>query len=135
MIPTCHSEFGKLKSIIIKPVNAAFVNEQHLQQNWRALNFLAKPDLDIARDEYTAFENIIRATGATVFTLPQDDSVTMDSIYCRDATIATNFGMIVLNMGKAARMPEPAAQKKPLQHLGFKYWVPLPHPARLKVAM
>ncbi|MCA4897885.1 MAG: hypothetical protein ING88_03815 [Cytophagales bacterium] len=120
MIPTCHSEFGKLKSIIIKPVNAAFVNEQHLQQNWRALNFLAKPDLDIARDEYTAFENIIRATGATVFTLPQDDSVTMDSIYCRDATIATDFGMIVLNMGKAARIPEPAAQQKTLATFGLQ---------------
>jgi N-dimethylarginine dimethylaminohydrolase len=36
----------------------------------------------------------------------------MDSMYCRDASIATNKGMIICNMGKQARKSEPIAQKK-----------------------
>ena len=35
----------------------------------------------------------------------------MDSIYCRDAAIATNKGMIICNMGKAARNNEPLAEQ------------------------
>ncbi|MFM8913882.1 MAG: dimethylarginine dimethylaminohydrolase family protein [Flammeovirgaceae bacterium] len=120
MKSTCHSEFGKLKSIIIKPAAAAFVSEQHVQQYWRALNFLAQPNLNLAQREYLALENLVRSTGATVFSLPLDDTVTMDSIYCRDATIATDFGMIVLNMGKPARTPEPAAQQRQFEKFGLQ---------------
>jgi N-dimethylarginine dimethylaminohydrolase len=36
----------------------------------------------------------------------------MDSIYCRDAAIATDYGMIICNMGKPARRNEPAAERK-----------------------
>jgi N-dimethylarginine dimethylaminohydrolase len=36
----------------------------------------------------------------------------MDSIYCRDAAIATNKGMVICNMGKAGRINEPAAEKR-----------------------
>jgi N-dimethylarginine dimethylaminohydrolase len=36
----------------------------------------------------------------------------MDSIYCRDAAIATDHGIIICNMGKAARNTEPRAQQK-----------------------
>ncbi|MFM7487096.1 MAG: dimethylarginine dimethylaminohydrolase family protein [Cytophagales bacterium] len=120
MKSTCHSEFGKLNSIIIKPVAAAFVNEQHVQQHWQALNFLAQPNLNFALQEYAVFEDLIRATGATVFALPADETVTMDSIYCRDATIATDFGMIVLNMGKPARAPEPAAQQRQFENFKLR---------------
>ena len=38
--------------------------------------------------------------------------LTIDSIYCRDASIATDFGMIICNMGKAGRKLEPKAQKQ-----------------------
>jgi N-dimethylarginine dimethylaminohydrolase len=35
----------------------------------------------------------------------------MDSIYCRDASIGTDFGMILCNMGKSGRVNEPFGQK------------------------
>jgi N-dimethylarginine dimethylaminohydrolase len=52
--------------------------------------------------------------------LPQDETVNMDSIYCRDAAIATNNGMIICNMGKAARTQEPSAEKKAFEANGIK---------------
>ena len=43
----------------------------------------------------------------------------MDSIYCRDAAIATNKGMIICNMGKAARANEPQAEKEAFEAIGI----------------
>ena len=47
------------------------------------------------------------------------EGVTMDSIYCRDASIATDFGMIICRMGKEARMAEPRAQADHYEQLGI----------------
>ncbi len=57
--------------------------------------------------------------GAEIFYLPEDASVNMDSIYCRDASIATDNGMIICNMGKAARRNEPFAEKKAFEANGI----------------
>ena len=43
----------------------------------------------------------------------------MDSIYCRDASIATSKGMIICNMGKEGRRNEPIAQQKAYEAQGI----------------
>ena len=109
---SAHSEIGKIKSLFIKRVDQAFISEEHISQYWQSLNYLGKPDLHIAIEEYTLFEQILKDNGATVFYLPEEDRVNMDSIYCRDAAIATNAGMIICTMGKMGRIYEPEAEKK-----------------------
>ena len=116
---TCHSETGKIKSLFIKNVQQAFISNAHIEKHWAALNYLSKPDLNNAIVEYENFETILKQQGIQLFYLPQDASVNMDAIYCRDASIATNHGMIICNMGKAARMNEPAAEKKAYQENGI----------------
>lgn len=108
---TCQSEVGALHSIALKHAKDALISEAHIEQEWAALNFTDRPNLTKAIEEYNAFEAIIRNTGADVFYFPEDPSVTMDSMYCRDAAIATDAGIILCNMGKVARKPEPQAQK------------------------
>jgi N-dimethylarginine dimethylaminohydrolase len=110
MSQLAHSEFGKLKTVFLKKASPAFINEEHIQQYWESLNYLGKPDINKALAEYDAFENILKEHGAEVLYFPEDDSVNMDSIYCRDAAIATSHGMIICNMGKDGRKNEPAAQ-------------------------
>jgi N-dimethylarginine dimethylaminohydrolase len=80
---------------------------------------LDKPDINKALKEYQSFESILKQQGAEIFHLPQDETVNMDSIYCRDAALATNKGMIICNMGKAARRNEPAAEKKAFEANGI----------------
>jgi len=109
---TSHSEIGKLQSVFIKKAKDAFISDEHLEKEWKALNYLSKPGIDEAITEYNAFENLFRQMGAEVYYLPEDESVNMDSIYCRDAAIATNKGMIICNMGKAGRINEPMAEQK-----------------------
>lgn len=117
---TCHSEVGKIKSLFIKNAQQAFISDHHIDQHWEHLNYLGKPDIDTAMEEYKKFESILKEQGAEIFYLPEDDTVNMDSIYCRDAAIATNNGMILCNMGKPARMQEPLAKKKAFEANGIK---------------
>ena len=116
---TSHSEFGKIKSLFIKKAKDAFINEEQLERNWAALNYLSKPVMAVAAEEYNAFEKVFEEIGATIFYLPEEDSVNMDSIYCRDAAIATNKGMIICNMGKAGRINEPTAEKRAFEANGI----------------
>lgn len=111
MKATCHSEYGKLKSVFIKKPDAAFVSEQQVGDQWEELNFLSKPDFSKAITEHVEFEKIITRSGASISHLPLDIHVTMDSIYCRDASIATDHGMIICNMGKVQRKNEPTAER------------------------
>ncbi|MEY3193889.1 MAG: hypothetical protein RI982_1685, partial [Bacteroidota bacterium] len=114
-----HSESGKLNSLFIKKASAAFIGDAHITKHWEALNYLGKPNIDKALAEYDAFEKILIDNGAQVFYFPEDDSVNMDSIYCRDAAIATSKGMIICNMGKEGRRNEPLSQQKAYEAAGI----------------
>ncbi len=107
-----HSESGKLKSLFIKKVSAAFIDDAHIEKHWANLNYLDKPIIHNALAEYESFEKILQEQGAQILYFPEDSSVNMDSIYCRDASIATSKGMIICRMGKEGRKEEPAAQQK-----------------------
>ena len=107
---THHSEFLKLHSLFIKPAQQAFNSDAQLKEQWEELNYLSKPDFDAALEEYFNFDNYFLDEEITVHQFPFDPSVSIDSIYCRDASIATDFGMILCNMGKLEREPEPNAQ-------------------------
>ncbi|MDT0553951.1 dimethylarginine dimethylaminohydrolase family protein [Urechidicola vernalis] len=108
---TKHSEYLKLKSVYLKPVKEAFVSEEQLESQWEELNYLGKPDFNESLNEYNAFKSIFGKKKITMHSFPFNKSVKMDSIYCRDASIATDFGMIICNMGKGGRIEEPTAQK------------------------
>lgn len=129
---TSHSEYGKLKSVFIKKPEAAFVNEQQVSSQWKELNFLSKPDFTKAIEEYIEFEKILRRSGANISHLPLDSNVTMDSIYCRDASIATDFGMIMCNMGKAQRKNEPAAEQLAFEQDNIKILGAIKSPGTLE---
>lgn len=132
MITTCHSEYGKLKSVFIKRPAEAFVNQSRLTEQWNELNFLSEPDYKIANQEYIDFENLIATSGANIYTLPFNSQVTLDSIYCRDAAIATDHGMIICNMGKAARSKEPEAERKSFEENKIKILGEIKRPGTLE---
>jgi N-dimethylarginine dimethylaminohydrolase len=118
MNDTCQSEYGKIRSIFIKRASDAF-DESSLDRDWKALNFLSKPDLTNAIAEYSKFEHLLRDAGAAISFFPHDDNVAIDSIYCRDASIATDHGMIICNMGKQARINEPDAERRAFEKNGI----------------
>lgn len=117
---TAHSEYGRLKSVFIKKVNDAFIDDFTVDNNWKDLNYLGKPDLLKATSEYENFVQLLQKQGTDIHYLPLDYNVGMDSMYCRDATIATDAGWIICNMGKGQRTPEPAASKQAFENAKMK---------------
>lgn len=113
------SEFGKLKSVFIKSVTEAFISDTYIAQYWKDLNYLEAPQYEKAVAEYADFEKIFKDHGVKIYHLPKEDSVNIDSIYCRDAAIATNYGMIICNMGKPARNQEPKAEQAAFEKEGI----------------
>lgn len=111
MATTVHSEFGKLKQVVIKPASNAFLSDEKLAQEWQSLNYLERPILQKAKAEFDFFEEKLSQAGAEVLHLPETPGLMIDSIYCRDAAIATDYGMIICRMGKAGRTKEPAAER------------------------
>lgn len=117
---TCHSDYGKIRSLFIKNADAAFVDDETLNDQWKDLNFLEKPDFERSKLEYESFEGLLRTHNPEIFYLPFDRSVNVDSIYCRDAALATDGGMIICNMGKPARRNEPEAERRAFEQAGIK---------------
>jgi N-dimethylarginine dimethylaminohydrolase len=115
---TCQSEYGTLQTVFIKKTEDAFMDQHTIASQWKDLNFLSEPNHIAAKQESKQFEELLKQNGSEIKFFSKDDSVTIDSIYCRDASIATDLGMIICNMGKPARKNEPMAVTKVYDTLG-----------------
>jgi N-dimethylarginine dimethylaminohydrolase len=120
MRTTCHSEYGKLQSLYLKSATDAFVSEEAIGRNWRPLHFFARPEYKPAQEEYAQFESILKDHAEKILYFPSDPLVNMDSIYCRDASIATDHGMILCRMGKELRIEEPGAAARAFESAGIQ---------------
>jgi N-dimethylarginine dimethylaminohydrolase len=113
------SDVGALESVLLKHARDAFHDAATVDASWRGLNYLAPPDPGRAAAEYDHFAALIEGMGARIHWMPPDDVTTLDSMYVRDASIASGAGMILCNMGKAARATEPATQAETFRTLGI----------------
>ena len=107
---TRHSEYLKLASVYLKSAKNSFLSEEELSEHWETLQYLSKPNFKKSLDEYAAFQTFFRGKNISTCFFPINKKTKIDSIYCRDASIATDFGIIICNMGKQGRIHEPYAQ-------------------------
>ena len=105
---TTQSEYLPLASVCIRPVAHAFRSAQNLTSSWKSLNYLGLPNYEEALGQYENFRKILEQTGGEILPMPQTGGLSLDCLYCRDASIATDHGMILCRMGKPARSGEPA---------------------------
>jgi arginine deiminase len=113
------SDVGPIKSIVLKHPKDAFVSDEAINRQWQGLNYQNRPDLARAADEYERFVTLLNRFDIDLHFLPRDESVGLDSLYARDASIVCRKGMIICNMGKAERSAEPAAQEAVLHSMGI----------------
>lgn len=116
---TCHSEYLPLNSVFIRTAGSAFRDEETLTSQWKKLNYLSRPDLDTALGEYRDFKALLSSKIPEILEIPGNPDLSPDAVYCRDASIATDKGMILCRMGKEARMGEPADHKAYYQAMGI----------------
>lgn len=94
----------------MKHPREAFISQASIDAQWQRLNFLAAPDFHRSCNEFDSLVRLLEDNGTQVELLPADPRTGLDSIYVRDASIATDRGIILCRMGKGLRSGEPAAQ-------------------------
>jgi N-dimethylarginine dimethylaminohydrolase len=116
---TCHSEYLPLHSVFIRPVEETFRDQATIVSQWQGLNYLGEPALEGALEQYKQFEALLKADAGHVYRMPGRKDLSLDAMYCRDASIATDFGMILCRMGKEARHLEPDTHKGLFESMGI----------------
>jgi N-dimethylarginine dimethylaminohydrolase len=129
---TAHSEIGALTRVLLKHARDAFVSQPAIDAQWRALNFTAPPDFERAAGQYDRFVDAVTAAGATAHFLPSSDTVGLDSIYVRDASVVCDAGVVVCCMGKPLRQTEPLAHVETYRAAGERILGAIVPPGRLE---
>ncbi len=119
MKQTFQSETAHLQSIILKTPEAAFLNQKKIDQEWERLNYSSNTDFETARTEYHQFQSIFENNAVKIHHLPKNEQLSLDSIYCRDASILTDKGAILCRMGKEERRGEQADLRELYRSLGI----------------
>lgn len=113
------NEYGAIKVVAVRTPQAAYQSDAKIKDEWQTLRFHEAPNLAPATVEHETFVGLLRAGGAEVLALPDDDSLTLDSIYARDALIVSPKGLILCNMGRVSRNNEPDINAHFLNLHGF----------------
>jgi len=110
---TWQSEVAPIQRMLLKHARDAWIDQGHVDAQWKRLNYVAAPDFQKALVEYDSFVELICGFGIEVGFLPQeahDEVMGLDSLYVRDASLVTDAGVILCSMGKDARAGEPGRQ-------------------------
>ena len=108
----CSSMYKPLKRVIVKHPHDAFLNQQHLANEWRKYNYIEEPDFQEAVLEYRSFIEILTKYVPQIDYLPISKEVGIDSLYAHDPVKFTAQGAIILKSGKELRQPEAAVYKE-----------------------
>jgi N-dimethylarginine dimethylaminohydrolase len=142
------SDVGPWNRILIRHVRDCFVDDASIARQWEALNFTAAPDFGQALDQYERFLEALSCSGAQVLTCSgamhgaevqraehnstrarkhgtgapehaSTGSLSLDSIYVRDASVMCANGAILCRMGKPQREAEPSVLAECYRSLGI----------------
>lgn len=111
-IPTVQALFngnsmvGTLHRVLVCSPRAAGWNQPDCSARWRELGFRHAPDFDKAQAQHDNVCRELETAGAEVVELLPAADFTLDAVYTHDASLATDFGLIVMNPGKANRVAE-----------------------------
>ena len=116
---TAQSEVAPLRRVALMSARDAFSSQAEIDRLWQGLNFTGPPDFELAVDEHQQLVETLHGFGIETVFLPRAPDGTLDSIYVRDASVATDRGIVLCSMGKEARRAEPAAQGVQLRAWGI----------------
>jgi N-dimethylarginine dimethylaminohydrolase len=101
-----HSMVGPLERVLVCSPRTAGWNQPERVARWRELGFRYSPDFAEAQAQHEALCRELATAGAEVLELPPAADLSLDAVYAHDASLATDFGLILLRPGKANRLPE-----------------------------
>lgn len=106
------SMYKPLRRVILKHPKDAFINQAHIDSQWKRYNHESVIDYEEALAEFEQFEAILKKHVDQIDYLTQSDQVGLDSIYTHDPVKFTPHGAVILNSGKKLRQPESNVYKE-----------------------
>lgn len=118
---TCngHSMVGTLRKVMVCSPEAAGWNRAESVAHASDLGFPRPPNFDLAVQQHRSFCEILQKAGAEVSYLPPSPDLTLDAVYAHDASLPTDYGLILMNPGKKNRIPEASRQRAFCEGLGI----------------
>ncbi|MDP6837017.1 MAG: arginine deiminase family protein [Candidatus Marinimicrobia bacterium] len=113
----CQSMIGEIKHVLLKHPKDAYIDDDHLEDQWRSLNYLGPPDFSKSIADYDHFADLLHQFDVDVHFLPPAEKTGLDSIYTHDPAVITSRGAILCNMGKDQRQGEPEAMGEFLRQM------------------
>lgn len=101
-----HSMVGSLQRVLVCSPRTAGWNRPEYAARWRDLGFHHAPDFAIAQAQHDALCRELAAAGGEVMELAPAPELSLDAVYTHDASLPTDFGLIVMRPGKANRVFE-----------------------------
>jgi N-dimethylarginine dimethylaminohydrolase len=99
---------GALERVLVcSPRNAGW-NQPDRVARWQELGFHHAPDFATAQRQHEALCRELNSAGAEVVELSPGNELSLDAAYTHDASLATDFGLIVMRPGKPNRELEGA---------------------------
>jgi N-dimethylarginine dimethylaminohydrolase len=100
-----HSMTGELKRVLVCPPGNAGWDSARAAA-WHDLGFQHAPDFAIAASQHEVLCRLLGDSGAEVLRLPAAEALTLDAAYTHDASLATDYGLMLMNPGKKSRVAE-----------------------------
>ena len=114
----CQSMYAPVRRMLLKHPRQAFISQANVDIQWQSLNYYGCPNYEIANKEYDRFVELLSQFEMELNFAPQNENTSIDSLYAHDPLVISPRGVILGNMGKPARLPEPFAAAKYLAELG-----------------
>ncbi len=97
---------GTLQRVLVCSPRTAGWNQPERLSAWRELGFHYAPDFEKAQSQHAALVSELKSAGAEVVELPPGDALSLDAVYAHDASLSTDFGLVLMRPGKANRVAE-----------------------------
>jgi N-dimethylarginine dimethylaminohydrolase len=97
---------GTLERVLVCSPRTAGWSDPQRAEAWRELGFHHAPDFEIAQSQHAALTRELTSAGAELFELPADNKLSLDAVYTHDASLPSDFGLILMRPGKANRVVE-----------------------------
>jgi N-dimethylarginine dimethylaminohydrolase len=114
-----HSMTGELRRVMVCPPGNAGWDVAGKASAWRELGFQHAPDFAAAQNQHEILCALLSESGAEVVCLPAAESFTLDAVYAHDASLATDYGLVLMNPGKKNRVAEARAHATFCRQLGI----------------
>ena len=114
-----HSMVADLRRVLVCPPHVAGWGNSERTENWPELGYFHSPDVTLAEAEHRQMRAVLEESGAEVVSLSEGDDLSLDAVYAHDASLMTEYGAILMCMGKMNRAGEPDAHARLFESLNI----------------